>query len=648
MRHTFYLLSKSLLITVIVCLLFGNAFAEKFGKVSDEEWAMVAPPDYPDANAIILFNNGEIDITRDIITYYKHVRVKVLNRAGVDEVGDWSIGYDKESSKLKNFKAHTITPDGKKHKVEDNAIFEKTYGDYVEKTFTFPMVDSGCILEYEYRIRSDYYRWLTPWYFQSDLFTLSSTLSAKLYPGFSYNFDFGNVPPQFREPEVENLANPEMTNGQMAPVKKYSWTITNLLPVPEEPYMSCVEDFRASIRFQLTGYSSPTFKYSYVKSWGELADEVNQIFNIYNNESGKLKKIAEELTANATTDHEKSGALYKYVTSSFANSYDYTNRYMCNEHMSDLFSGMRGSPEEKNFLLAAMHEAIGIHAYPVLISTRDHAEFNPRYPSLRWFNHLVAFVEFGQEWEFLDTRSVHVPYGLLPPDCLTDGGLLVGDSAVELVQITIKPVQSYRIDVTDMHLLSDRSAACTTSTEFGGYLASSYGRKYDQEKSDELLKDTYLSALDNDYFLESHTCELDTSGTFTANLQYNCKEVMRRVDDYAVIKPIQFMFRTNPFKSEKRHVPVDFAFPATYRNVVRIFGMMDIDPPVLPPDTTFSTSGLTFERTSTIEGDVVVITSTISIIQTLCPPGLYASLRGFFDAVASASEEEVAALAGTE
>ncbi len=152
------------LFLILVSLVISSSVtAQKFGKIDDAEWFIAAPDDYPEAGAVIIFDKQSVKVEFKKIKIERHIRIKVLRASGVDEVGDRSVRFYEKYEKLKHFKAHTITPDGKKHKVEKNAIFEKPHNNWVTQSFSFPNVSEGVILEYRYTIsKKDWYMDIPP------------------------------------------------------------------------------------------------------------------------------------------------------------------------------------------------------------------------------------------------------------------------------------------------------------------------------------------------------------------------------------------------------------------------------------------------------------------------------------------------------
>jgi hypothetical protein len=187
----------TLIVAAMLFLHFTPAYAgddAKFGKIPDDQWNIGAPQKYPEANAVILFSHGRMVVDIGKIDIYYHVRMKILTPAGIDDIGDIEITYDDDMEKLKGFEAETITPDGTKHKVKGDAVFEKKAGHYKTRTFSFPALEVGSIVEYKYEIIKEHgYRFLKPWYFQNRFYTYESRFSVELGQGFNYKVAYQNV-----------------------------------------------------------------------------------------------------------------------------------------------------------------------------------------------------------------------------------------------------------------------------------------------------------------------------------------------------------------------------------------------------------------------------------------------------------------------
>ncbi|MBU0985448.1 MAG: DUF3857 domain-containing protein, partial [candidate division Zixibacteria bacterium] len=482
MSYQTHTVSRS--IFLIMLLLSAAVFADdkpKFGNVPDGEWAIGVPQDYADANAVVVFNNGHLTVTTDNITIEMHVRIKVLTTAGIDEVGDRSVWYNKKYDKLKGFKAHTITPDGKKHKVEKEAIFEKTSGNVVDMTFSFPTVSPGCIVEYCYRVVSERFRYLRPWYFQTDLYTLHSEFAVSLPNGFTYNIQDFNIPANCKEPVVTEQADITKNLSSGARIRTFTWTLENLPPVTEEPYMSAENDYRSALRFQLATYEDPYSHIVFQKTWSELGKLEQEWFDEYCNKRKDITKLADSVTAGLVDPRAKSRKLTAFVQTGYTTSDEYLHGFFHHEKIETLLAERMGTGEGKNLLLVELHKAAGLSAWPVLISRRDHGRLVAGNPDLQQFDYMIAVVQFDDGWEFLDASNRLNPYGLLPPDCLCGAGLLVDGEQSELVRITQKSVMSSRTDKSLLRVAADGNVSCSTSSCFTGYYAAMYTRRHDRQ-----------------------------------------------------------------------------------------------------------------------------------------------------------------------
>lgn len=634
-------LKRCAVVLFVLAPVSGGVFGQDWGKVTDEEKAMGPPVDYPEANAVVLFDKGYVDISKNNIRIDYHVRIKVLTEEGIVEVGDRSVSYHEEYDKFKDFEAHTITPEGDEIKVKKDAIFKKTLGNYEERTFTFPSVSVGSIIEYKYSIVSKRFRYLRPWYFQGGIYTLRSQVAVKIPSGFTYTVQYNNIKPHLREPELEETIDIDAAFAG-AKIRTFTWTLENLPPITDEPYMSAVNDYRSSLRFQLQLFED---RYNYVNfqnTWPELGKDFQQWLDDYCNKEGDIEKLAEEITAGLTGDRDKSRAIYDYVTNNYKTTEEYDSRYFMHEKIEKLLEEKHGTSEGKNVLLCELHQAAGMPAFPVLLSRRSHGQFYPDFPYLPQFDYMITFVQMGNSYEFLDASSRLSPYGVLPPGCLVSGGLLIDGEKSQLVRITQKTLYSGRTDRTRVHLAADGTVACTTSCNFRGYYASLYGGRYETSEPEEFVTEYFLDNLEADYTLGDYKCALDTANEFVLTMDYSSDDLTEILDNNLLVKTVSYSFRDNPFKREKRFFPVDFQYPLTYRNVMEVVVDGPIQEFVLPEDFTCNCSGATFERKTVVRDSIVVVDSKLTVEKPQFLPFAYKNLRDFFDKVALSSEDELA------
>jgi hypothetical protein len=463
--------------------------------------------------------------------------------------------------------------------------------------------------------------------------------------GYTYNVLYQNVPPQVQQPAMTERPDLDGNYSQGATIRTYTWTRENLPPITNEPYMSSEDTYRSSLRFQLVAYEDPWNNLKFLETWDELGQTAQRWYlDDYCNKSKDAKKLAQSVTEGLTDPKEKSRAIYKYVTSEYKTVYDYASYYYAHDKMSELLETRSGSGEGKNLLLIEMHNGVGISAWPVLISTRAHGRFDPNYPDLRQFNYMIAFVQFDGKHEFLDAASRLSPYGLLPPKCLTTGGLLIDGAESQLVRIPEPGIYSGRTDRTRMYVDADGLVTCSTKCNFRGYYASLYGGRYERNTPEDFVEDYFLERLGSGYTMGNFECRLDSADCFVMAADYTVEDMAIRLDDNMLIKPVSFAFRSNPFESEKRFFPVDFNYPFTYKNVAEIFSEVPVTEYTLPEDIDLDIGGASFTRECRQTDSSVMIVSTLIIAKPEFLPVTYKRLRKFFDQVALTSEDEVIAI----
>ena len=634
------LMKHGIFICISILVLCSFVSAQKFGKVQDSEWLVTAPEDYPEAGAIVLFDKQQVEVSIRNVKIERHIRMKVLTASGIDDVGDQSVTYNENYGKLKNFEAQTITPDGKKQKVEKDAIFEKTYNNFITQSFSFPNVSEGVILEYKYTIISEYLD-IPTWYFQQDLYTLKSEITISLGAGFAFNMLYNKVYGEGRNPDIKKRPDPNYTVGTRS-IKDFTWKLENLPPIKKEPFMSSVNDYRASLQFLLLSYTYPDGSvYPIIKNWQDQADGLEVWFDGYCNKDGDIKNLAKEITAGLTDTHEKSLAIFNYIKENYKSTDDYINRFFSHEKISDLLKEKAGTPEEKNLFLVQLHKAAGIDCWPVLISTRSHGQFEPKYPEDRQFNYLISFVQIGDSWEFLDVADRNTIYGVLQPQCLADGGFLIDGKNSQLVKMTIKPFNSSRNDLTTMFINAEGQAACTTLSTFTGYYAAEKLDDYDNSTQKEFIEEFINDKVEKAITLGSYTCVADSANNFVVSGTFSTNELVRQLDENLIVKPVSLAFVENPFKSDKRFFDIDFTYPFVYQNTVRINFEKTPKEIHLPDDVLNDLGNLRLIRTSTLDGSTVVLTHTLEILVPKYNKGKYPSMKALFEQLSLLDDDEI-------
>ena len=163
-----------------------------------------------------------------------------------------------------------------------------------------------------------------------------------------------------------------------------------------------------------------------------------------------IRAKAEELTRGLTNDTDKVNALYRFV----ATQYRYIGvafgigRYQPHA-AEDVLSNKYGDCKDKQTLLAALLQAVGVTLNPALINSRS--ALDPDVPSPAQFDHVIGYLPQSKELLWLDTTPEVTPPGYLLQQLRDKQALvMLGDKSIQLLTTPADPPnpssQSFKID----------------------------------------------------------------------------------------------------------------------------------------------------------------------------------------------------------
>jgi len=627
------------ILSLLLFLLPLDAKTQEWGEVEPGGWLTIPPANYKTANAVVVFDRARVQVEilgnwrlYPKLTTRRHIRLKALTRAGVDEIGNYQITFH-EKTTFSRFRAQTLCPDGSVVPVAEKDIFIKKDGDYRIWSFAFPALDSGCIAEIEYEIREEYFLTYYPWTFSGYLYVLESQFTLELGCYCQYTYQTTNVAPGRSTPS-EGRAEGVTTTDQYP---TYTWRLTNLPPIKEEPYMTCVDDYEAAVQVRLSGIG---------RTWEELTWlQMGKLYNEYVDKYTTLPRGFREtitgITKGLETNYDKSKAIYNYIVEHFETRQESYRRWTHHESLNGLWGKRFGTAWEKNILLAEMLRKAHVKCWPVLICTRDHARFDPTWKEFEQFSHVLVFVEVEQGGIYLDASSKYCVYGTLPPVCRVDAGLLIDGLNSELIRVVTNDPKSYRLDQTNIRLDSEGNAACSTSCMISGYLAADYGDRFQRTDPDKFITDVALPGLPNMSQKPTSTCLFDSLGRFNIEAQYSIPGYAQVVGSALVATAPDFMFEENPFKSEYRFTAVDFNYALTYHSIVTLIAEDSTTAVVPPKDVSFGIDGITYRRGSSLIGRSVRVETMLKITRQIYEIEEYPLVREMFRRVAETVSEPI-------
>ena len=635
------------MILFIVIIFTGSAYGREWGVVDKGDWLLKAPADYPEANAVIILDSGSIGYvnqnTKDIedilvgvyghLVYLRHVRIKVLKKAGAEEVGDVQFRFLKDEE-LGGIKAHTMHSDGSIDEVKKEDFFVKKINDIRYMTFSFPSVDSGDIVEYVYSIVLSKLISSYEWYFQNPVYTLESKFSFDVPRNAQYTYFTRNVPEYNKKP-LKLVFN----EGTFQEYVTYNWNLTRLHPARQEPFMSCLSNYVAHLTINLSAFKNYFYQYEFAKTWQELGLGFNDIFQSYCRKPRGFRQMVKKLVKGVDSKYEISKVIYNHIINEIQTRQDKFSFGSFHDKMSETLEERHATSAEKNLLLVEMLKQAGVKAWPVLISTRDNGIIDPQLMDVEQFNHIIAFAEVEQGGIYLDATSQYCPYGILPPVCRTNAGLLIDGYNSELMKIITAQPKSNRVEVVRIQIDPQGGAEFSIQSKFTGYLAAEFGMKYEAKEPDDFIKDDFLSCSDFDFKVGEYNCLMDSANRFTVETAVSAENFAALLDDNVSIIPPCFMFNSNPFKEEQRQFPVDFNYPFTYHNIVQINLADSVTSYTFPEDVRYVIDGASYTRQTRFTQLGASIERKLEIEKPIYNVEEYPDVREFFRVVAEANHE---------
>lgn len=358
--------------------------AEKWRDIDPAEFALTESEIDPGYGAEILFSETKYrqmvvsDKVDEIIEHY--MRFRVYNELGVSQLANWKLVYNSEDGRIKDMRGRTVKPDGTVYELIDDQIFDTELvrdgqNEISAKSFAFPNVEPGDIVELQYLIKNDEIDWMPVLRFQERLPArrISKRIKPLEYPGI------GSIISRFNFPEAD------------LSVRERDYYVLEKLNIGafvDEPYSLPDNSLIPTIiLYYYTMDSAGASKRE--KFWSDLARDLHNEGKRSFKPNKDIEALAEELTKGLTKDWSKLDKLYDYCQNELTNL-RYSRGVITEKARAkikekgkpqDTLSRGNGWPDEVSGLFGALAKAAG---------------FEPRWAAM----HDNRFVRF-QGWMML-------------------------------------------------------------------------------------------------------------------------------------------------------------------------------------------------------------------------------------------------------
>lgn len=409
-------------------------------------------PDYPkDAVAVVLLDDQEI-VVKDNGDVERHERCvyKILRPEARDNYGYATVYFD-NATKISDFKAWTITPEGREIEVKEKEAFDHTltsyevFSDSRNRVLPFPEVNVGSVVGYEVVQKERPFLFEDSWYFQKVIPVHRSRLTLQLPPGWEFSALWGNAPEQKPQTPTPN---------------EYVWEVTDQPAVEVEPQMPTWNSVAGHMYLKFFP-RDPAMREKTTGTWQDIGTWYSHLIATQRVPTPAIEQKVAELTAGKPDLLSKMEALASYTQQQI--------RYVAIEigiggylpHAAgDVLTNGYGDCKDKATLLNTMLKVIGVDSYNVLIDSRR-GTVAPNFPMVSFDHSIVAIhlpdsVTTGGLFAvvndpklgrllFFDPTDPYVPFGYLPSDEQDGYALVVTPDSGELEHVPLLPPSTNRL-----------------------------------------------------------------------------------------------------------------------------------------------------------------------------------------------------------
>lgn len=668
-------LKKCNLVAVLLLLVTAVAAQDKksparFGRVSAEDFKQTRTDLDTGASAIIMADIGSsaFDVGNEwfIQVYKRYRRIKILNKNAYD-MADVEIELYREGSKeemLQNVKAVTYNLENGKvveTKLDNKGVFtEKLDKNHILKKFTLPNVKEGSIIEISYTVNSEFPYHLRPWAFQGQHPVLWSEYEVELPEYYEYIFisqgynDFF-IKDSENSRKTYNLRVPSQTgyggsavnteSVSLSPgITRHRWVMKDVAPLKPENYVTTLGNHISYIEFQLATVRYPNSVAQPVMStWPKFMDMLlkdEEYAGTLDKNNGFLTRTVEELTDGVTSLREKAQRIYYFVRDNYTCT-DLSALY-AKQSVKTTFTKKSGNVAEINLMLVAMLRAAGLHADPVLLSTRSHGKVYPMYPIASRFNYTVATVKIDRQDYPMDATRPYLGFGKLHVDCYNGHARLVSPEALALA---FEPDSLKEMEVTGIFLGPDENGMLKGHFQQQATYFNSYSLR---EKVREKGEENYFKEVEKDFRanIKLKNGKIDSLNSFSDPAVVDYDFVLDPEEENGMIY-LSPMFceavRTNPFKSANRRYPVEMPYVPDINYTLSF----QLPPGYTVEDMPKSTivkyndgEGI-FQYLVGQQGDMFQMRSRLKLSRATYSPEEYESLRNFYEIVVKKHAEQI-------
>lgn len=638
----------------------------KFGNVTPKDFATTVYPIDSNAHAVVIADVGntymEGNNKNSLSVVTKHYRrVHILNKNAFDVASESIYLYKSGDVEEELDRLKAVTYNLENGKVVEtkldtkNGVFKENINrNRVVKKFTLPNIKEGCIIEYEYTVRSDFFWQLDPWMFQGAYPILWSEYNLEMPEFLGYTFltkgykKYDIVDKKSRSTTftiTDSRGTGASERGQLsANVTDNRWVIKDVPALKEENFTSTLRNHITRLEFQLAELRPPFAYKNYIQSWSKVTTDLlrNESFGEkIARDNGWLDEYTKPVVLGANSDLEKARRIYYYVRDNFTCT-DYSDFY-ADQTLKNIVKSKKGTVSEINLLLTAMLKHEKITADPVMLSTRSNGQTYELYPLMSQYNYVVVKADIGTTSYFMDATEPRLGFGHLPMRCYNGHARVVNQTAdpVYFVPDTLLERSS-----TSVFMINDDKGNMVGSlNKVPGYFESFSIREKVNEKGKEAMATDIKKSFSQEVVISKLNLDSLNKPEELVWMTYDF-DIVDAKEDIIYFNPLLSSegYKENPFKSAQRFYPVEmpYGFDRSYSLQMEVPEGYVVDelPKSMVVKLNEAGEGL-FEYRISQSGTSISFRCRIQLKRAYFEPDEYEMLREFFNMIVAKESEQI-------
>ena len=419
----------------------------------------VSATEFPDVDAVVLLDRREVTYNysmeqeRPFAEERHHQRIQLMGEAALG-LRKFRLPYD-DRSRILHVQARIIKPDGRIINMPDDRTVKlprfspespaaKLYNDDGFLLGKIGNAEVGDIIELSYqRIIRDP-RWLDPLQIGGEYPVIRGEVIIN-HPR-TYEIDFRVT--RFGElsrarPTKLPTQVPNLQGGEPLPGTRLVFVFEDEPAIYPEPLQPKTDALSTQVHVTLVGYRAQGKRYEGYRHWNDVGRWYNQLTSGNDVPDEAVKELIRKRGGRRAQKGDKLLDVQQFLQNRIVDVPNFLNLSSLPARPPvEILRHRIGDSKDQASLGLAMLRAMGLDAFPILVSEQGSFASLPDLPTPALFNHVILAIPSGGDFYFLDPGTPDLPPGRLPGSLQGQRGLLVRqDGSAEFIDLPTDPVE---------------------------------------------------------------------------------------------------------------------------------------------------------------------------------------------------------------